>query len=177
MMFARRIYLFSQREAQIENSKVHFVPADDFPRIKDMAILAGKQAGQYTAITNGDILIDPAITKLEQRLRFQNKRCASSRRWHFDPNIPMEQARLNASLGDDRGRDIFIARWDVWARIGREMPDKYRIGNCRWDAYLTDKFREHWNDGFVDFTSLRIIHHPIHGGRKRPYDYEIANAP
>lgn len=175
MLFAKKVYLFGEHEPVLSGSKVHFVPSEQFPRIKDMVILAASQKQEYSAICNGDILLDPQIMRIEQRMRFGNYRCASSRRWHFKSDaVSIEQARESSSLidqdgRDDRGRDVFIARWDVWGRIAKDIPDQYRISHNAWDAYLTDKFREHWNDRFLDFTAFRYVLHPHHGGRKRPY--------
>lgn len=179
MMFAKRVFLFGQMEPAIDNSKVGWVSSDQYPRIKDMATLAGRQKNQIVMICNGDIRVNPNVLRLEQRMRVTNCHCASSRRWHFDPEKVitkhMDTATLTDMEGrDDRGRDVFIARWDVWARIAKEMPEKYRIGNPQWDAFLTDKFREHWNDQFIDFTTMRLCHHPHHGGRRHPYAEEIA---
>lgn len=173
-MFAKKIILFGDRDPYLANRKVLFVPTEEFPRIKLMADLAGRQRMEYVTLCNGDILLDPAIMRIEARMRAGNFCCASSRRWHFDPTMTMEKARETASLinqdgFDDRGRDVFIARWDVWQRIAKEMPDHYRIGHQHWDAYLTNAFREHWNDKFIDFTAMRLVHHPHHSGRRMPY--------
>lgn len=179
MMFAKRIILFGQMEPILDNSKVSWVPSEQYPRIKDMATLAGRQKNQVVMICNGDIMVEPKIMRVEQRMKFSNFRCASSRRWHFDPEKPMREALETSSLmdadgKDDRGRDVFIARWDVWAQVAKETPEKYRVGNPQWDAFLTDKFREHWNDKFIDFTAMRLCHHPHHGGRRHPYAEAIA---
>jgi hypothetical protein len=177
MMFAKRIILFGQHEPDLSNGKVSFVPSEQFPRIKDMAEIAGRQKQQIVCICNGDILLNPAVMKIEQRIRNSGFRCASSRRWHFDPLKPMSESLENASMInedgiDDRGRDVFIARWDVWAQVANETPERFRLGHGRWDAFMTDKFREHWNDRFVDFSAFRWVHHPHHGGRRRPHELE-----
>jgi hypothetical protein len=179
MMFAQRIVLFGQQEAELMNKKVVFIQSEQWPKIKAMVDYAASQKNQFVCICNGDIMLDPKILRIEQRMKFSNYRCASSRRWHFDPSKPMQEAITNASLTDmdgrdDRGRDVFIARWDVWARIAKETPDKLRIGHNTWDAFLTDKFREHWDDKFIDFTAFRYVHHPHHGGRRRPHELEVA---
>jgi len=99
--------------------------------------------------------------------------CASSRRWHFDPEkLPgsLETASLvNEHRFDDRGRDVFVAQARVWEKIAKEIPEVLRIGHQHWDGEITTRFRQHWNDKFLDFTSLRMVHHPIHGGRRMPY--------
>lgn len=180
-MFAKHIFLFSQPNELLRSEKVSFVPCEEFPRIKDMVALAAKHRRDTSLICNGDIMIDPAILKIERKLGISHAVCASSRRWHFTPQPMMADAIRNASLidgdgRDDRGRDVFMAKSQVWAKVGLEMPEHYRIGHSLFDAYLTNKFREHWNDRFLDFTAMRIVFHPIHGGRRRPYDVEIAEA-
>ena len=91
----------------------------------------------------------------------------------------MSEAVKNASLidgegRDDRGRDVFMARDFVWGKVAATLPDGYRIGNPRWDAALTNMFREHWDARFLDFSAMRLIFHPIHAARKYPFAEEIA---
>ena len=82
-----------------------------------------------------------------------------------------------ADLGDDRGRDIFVATGAVWRKLAMTMPDGYRIGNPYWDAYVTDFFRKFYDANFVDFTSWRCVFHPIHGGRNYPFAQEVSMLP
>jgi len=182
MMCASRVYLFGDIEPSLRSNKVSFIPCEQFPHIRDMAHFAGQQRGRIVMICNGDIVVDPRIMKVEMKLKLSHSLCASSRRWHFDAELPLGKAMETASLSDaqgrdDRGRDLFMARAEVWARIAREMPVKYRIGHGQWDAAVTDLFRLHWTDKFFDFTALRLVFHPHHDGRRRPYDVEIANTP
>ncbi len=182
MMCASRVFLFGDVEPMLRSTKVSFVPSEQFPHIKEMAHLAGQQRGKIVALCNGDIVLDPRILRIEVKLRVSASLCASSRRWHFDSELPMSQAMQSASLTDkdgrdDRGRDLFIARADVWAKIAKEMPIKFRIGQPQWDAWITDAFRQHWDAKFLDFTALRMVYHPHHEGRRRPYAEEIANTP
>lgn len=180
MMFAKRIILFGQHEPDLSNNKVSFVPSEQFPRIKDMIGVAAKQRNQFVAICNGDILLNPSIIRIEGRMKNGHYKCASSRRWHFDPAKPMAEAMESASLidadgRDDRGRDVFIARADAWDKLLSEAPDHLRVGHQHWDAWLTDAFRRHWDAKFLDFTALRIVHHPHHQGRRMPYATEITH--
>lgn len=167
--FSRIIY-FGTIEPELSSGKTAFVPSEEFPRIKDMMEMAGKQRG-FVAIVNADIVVTPEIKKLERLMMLRGKLCASSRRYHFDPNTCDWKA---AQLGLDRGRDIFIARNDVWRDAARHVPNELRIGNSRWDAWATDWFRIRYNDSFLDFTNMRAIFHPNHESRRRPYDEEIS---
>jgi hypothetical protein len=173
MSFAKKVILFGKTEPQLENPHVEFWPTEQFPRIKDMARVAGDQARQVVVICNGDILLNPQIMKVEQRIRNGVCLCASSRRWHFKPEeLPdaLESATLNTQEGlDDRGRDVFVAPARVWKQVESEVSPLLRIGHQHWDGELTRIFRSKWGDKFLDFTSLRMVHHPIHGGRRMPY--------
>lgn len=182
LMFAERIYLFNEPDPMLKSNRVHFVQSEQYPRIRDMALFAAKHRRDTALICNGDIVINPEIKKIERKLGMTHACCASSRRWHFRPQSMMVDAIRNASLTngdgiDDRGRDVFMAKASVWARVGVQLPDKYRIGNPQWDAALTNMFREHWDDKFLDFTAMRIVFHPIHAKRKYPYAEEIAATP
>lgn len=179
LMFAEKIYIFGPPDQRLQSDKVNFVSSEEYPRIKDMIALAAKHRHKTSLICNGDIVIDPDIRRIDRKLGFSHAVCASSRRWHFKPQPMMIDAIRNASLIDgngidDRGRDLFMARPHVWVRVANEMPEGYRIGHGRWDAWITDCFRAHWNDRFLDFTAMRLIFHPIHQGRRRPHELEIA---
>lgn len=180
MMFAKRIILFGQHEPDLSNPKVAFVPSEQFPRIKSLIAMAAKQRHQFVAICNGDILLDPAIIRIEGRMKNGHYKCASSRRWHFDPTKPMAEALETASLTNqdgflDRGRDVFIAKADAWEKLSHEVPEHLRMGHQHWDAWATDAFRRHWDAKFLDFTVLRIVHHPNHQGRRMPYADQITS--
>lgn len=165
-----KIYYFGTLEHELSSPKTHFVPADDFPSIKSMMTMAGQQRG-FVAILNADIVVKPDIRKLERMMMARGKSCASSRRWHFDP-VTCDWDK--AELGDDRGRDIFIARNDIWRDMAKAVPEELRIGHGRWDAFCVDWFRIKFNDSFIDFTNSKMIFHPIHESRRRPHEEQIA---
>jgi hypothetical protein len=168
-VFSRIIY-FGVHEHELVSGKTAFIPCEEFPRIRDIVDLAGKQRG-FVAILNADIVVNPDIKKLERMMMLRGKLCASSRRYHFDPDTCDWKA---AQLGNDRGRDIFIARNDIWRDAVNYIPHELRIGNGRWDAWVTDWFRTRYNDSFIDFTDMRVIFHPNHESRRRPYEEEIS---
>lgn len=169
MSFKKIIY-FGPHEHELVSGKTAFVQSVDFPRIKDLMVMAGGQVG-FVAILNADIVVDPAIKKLERMMALRGKLCASSRRYQFDPNTCDFKA---AQLGDARGRDIFIARNDIWRNCSKHMPEQMRIGHGRFDAVLTDIFRRFYNESFLDFTASKFIFHPDHGERLRPHEEEIS---
>ena len=169
MTFSRIIY-FGVHEHELVSGKTSFVPSEEFPRIKDMMDMAGKQRG-FVAILNADIVVTPDLRKLERMMALRGKLCASSRRYHFDPNTCDFK---NAELGDDRGRDIFIARNDVWRDAARVIPEQFRISHQGFDGWITDFFRRKYDSSFIDFTNRRCVFHPVHGNRKMPHAAEVA---
>lgn len=171
MVFSKIVY-FGAMENELSSPRTKFVESEQWPTVKALATEASTHRG-FTAILNADIVVMHGLRKVIAGMGGRGQTCASSRRYHFDSNSCDYEA---ATLGDDRGRDIFIARQDVWKRVAREIPVVLRIGSARWDAWMTDFFRSHYNAGFVDFTAQRLIFHPIHEGRRRPYDHEIALA-
>lgn len=158
------------KEMALSSGKTHFIESEDYPRISTLMEFAGSQRG-FVAILNADLVIKPEIRKFVRKMAIRGNLCSSSRRYHFDPNTCNFEA---AELGNDRGRDIFIARSDVWRAASKIVPKELRIGNGRWDAWVTDFFRARYNNAFVDFTASKMVFHPIHGSRNRPYDEEIA---
>lgn len=168
-VFSRIIY-FGVFEQELASSKTVFFPHEEFPRIKDLMEQAGKQRG-LVAILNADIVVTPDLKKLERMMMLRGKLCASSRRYHFDPDTCDWKA---AQLGNDRGRDIFIARNDIWRDAAHNVPEQFRIGHQGFDGWITDFFRGKYNTSFIDFTDMRIIFHPNHGNRKMPHSKEVA---
>lgn len=171
MVFQRIVY-FGSMEPELDSPRTRFVESEQWPTIKALALEASQHSG-FSAILNADLVVNQGLRKLISAMGLKGQTCASSRRYHFDSNTCDFES---ASLGDDRGRDIFIARRDVWKTVANNVPPELRIGHGRWDAWVTDWFRSHYNAGFVDFTAKKLIFHPIHEGRKRPYDEEIAVA-
>ncbi len=172
-MAFQHILLFNGHDRELASGKTGFITSDSFPSIRKMAEAAGQMRG-FTAILNADIVIKPEVRKLERLMQLRGKLCASSRRYHFDPSTCDWNA---ASLGDDRGRDIFIARQDIWRQLGRELPEDLRIGHGHWDAAITNVFRLRYDEKFLDFTKMKIVFHPVHQGRKRPFNEALSGKP
>ena len=169
--FARKIVYFGLNEPELQTSeKTFFVGTDDFPRIMDMASFAGSQS-DVVAIVNADIVLTKPILEMERRILRKQVYGAISRRYHYDPTT----ADLTMAKDDpaDRGRDIFIALPRVWAQIALKIPSGYRIGHQKWDAWVSDYFRDNFGKKFYDFTGLRCVFHPIHEERTMPYAREI----
>lgn len=174
-MFATKIFLFGKPEPTLDSRKTNFIPSEQFPRIKDMMSLAAEQVGKVTAICNGDILISPMIKRVENLIRLGRYKCAYSRRWHFDPTINPEEAMARATLTnadglDDRGQDVFITSHGVWKALAANFNPDYRIGHSGWDGATNYAIRRHCSqERCLNFTELKLIHHPHHGGRKMPH--------
>lgn len=171
-----KITYFGEHEPELGSYKTTFVPSEQWPKIKALAECAGNYNG-LTAILNADIVLTPTILGLERQMRLKRHLCASSRRWAFRvQGHTLSDMVENAELGDERGRDIFVAGGVVWRHLANEIPDGYRIGNPYWDAFITDFFRQHYDASFVDFTSWRCVFHPIHGERNYPFAEQAAKA-
>jgi hypothetical protein len=167
---ARRIIYFGSFEQSLSGPTTQFIPSTDFPRIKDMATMAGRQP-QITALVNADIILIPLIHKIEFNIQRGFARACISRRHHFEPGAQtLDQARDDPL---DRGRDIFVTRPDIWRKVAEEIPPVFRIGHQKWDAWLSDYFKTTQGKYFTDFTRLRCVFHPIHGDRKMPYAPEL----
>lgn len=164
-MAAQKIVFFGPYEPELASPRTKFVESEQFPKIKTLCDAASKLPG-FTAILNADIVVDLEIRSLVNRMSIKGQVSASSRRWHFDPNTCDWGS---ADLGDDRGRDVFITRWDIWRDLARKLPDELRIGHGLWDAALVNYFRDRYGAKFVDFTSRKLIFHPRHEGRRRPH--------
>lgn len=157
-------------EPELHSQKTTFIQAEDWPRIQTLAQIAAEQQG-IVAILNADIVVNNRLREVENRMWARGGVCGSSRRYHFDAHTPdLTHAKL---IESDRGRDIFIARQNIWKRIAREVPEYLRIGHQQWDAWMTDFFREHYNQRFIDFTAMKCIFHPKHEDRQMPYANEI----
>lgn len=167
--FTRIVYL-GTLEHELSSSKTWFIPSEEFPRIKELMSIAAQQRG-FVAIINADIVVTPDIKKLERMMMLRGKLCASSRRYHFDPDT-CDWAK--AELGNDRGRDIFIARNDIWRDAARIVPEQFRIGHQGFDGWITDFFRRKYDSSFIDFTKMKIIFHPNHESRRMPHAQEVA---
>lgn len=174
-VFQRIIYL-GEFEPELNSPITQFIETDQWPFIRKLMEIASTQRG-FVAILNADLVLDPKLRPLEHFMRGKGYCCASSRRFHFDPGQPdFHKALAEADCGNDRGRDIFIARNDVWRRAMTHVPMQMRIGHGRWDAWMVDYFRSNYNESFMDFTDDRLVFHPIHGDRRRPHEQEAASA-
>lgn len=170
--FFRGIVYLGDEEPELKALNTKFVPSEQWPTIKRMAELASTHHG-VTAIINADILVNPKLRVVENRLLNGPAAVASSRRWHIDPHLPnFDRAQL---IDSDRGRDIFVCTQTVWHRIAKEIPGHLRIGHQQWDAWMTDFFNANYGTRFVDFTQMKCIFHPKHEDRRMPYADTITN--
>lgn len=171
--FFTDIIYFGDEEPELKSFKTRFVRSEQWPTIKIMAQLAATARG-IACIINADILINPKLRVVENRLANGPAAVASSRRWHIDPHLPnFDRAQL---VDTDRGRDIFVCTRVVWQRIAAEIPGHLRIGHQQWDAWMTDFFNAHYHDRFIDFTQMKCIFHPKHEDRQMPFAEDIVKA-
>lgn len=171
-VFSRKVIYFGKYEPELATTpdKTTFIGGEDFPRIADMATVASIQA-DVVAIVNADIVLTKPILEMERRVLLRQVYGAISRRYHYDP----ETFDITMAQDDpkDRGRDIFMAMPKVWGQIAARIPPGYRIGHQRWDAWVSDYFRDNFGKKFYDFTGLRCVFHPVHEDRYMPHSQEI----
>lgn len=174
-VFKQIVYVGPQ-EPELDSEKTTFIYSEDFPSIQTLAKVAANLRG-ITALLNADISLGPRIRNVEYRMLSGGLKCASSRRYHFDPHNPQwEMAALDEK---DRGRDIFMAKQQVWQKVADTIPPHFRIGHQQWDAWMSDFFRDkvvpigREYDPSKDFTKERCVFHPHHGDRQMPHAQEI----
>lgn len=165
-----KIIYFGPEEPELASSKTMFVPIADFPSIKEMAAMLARNKG-FHVLLNADICVAPRIKDLPAYMKFNGKSSASSRRWHFRKE---DNTFDKADMGDDRGRDFFMCRSDIWHAVAETINPGFRIGHQKWDAWMVNFLRAKYNDGFADISGDRLIFHPVHEGRKMPHSEQVA---
>jgi hypothetical protein len=135
-----------------------FVPAEQFPRIKDMAAYCAKLPG-WSCLINADIVIGENFRDVEFRLMERGASCATSRRYEFDGES-IEDGKI-----EDMGMDFFAATQPQWMRFAYECPDILRIGGQLWDTWALGFFNTIAPKTFFDITPCKVIFHPRHGDR------------
>lgn len=164
--FGGVVYL-NQPEEHLDGDKIRFVPAEAFPRIRDLLTVAAREPG-WSCLINADIQVRPAIFKrIEKDLVAKGAVSAISRRWQFDPENQFRSLSLI-----DLGLDIFCATQPVWQECLRWVPDQFRIGHGFWDTWMLGFLNVTSRDQWYDFTKSRCILHPLHGDRHRPHEID-----
>lgn len=156
---ADAIVYFNQPQQELQSPKTRFIPAEDFPRILDMAELCANQPG-WSCILNADIVITEHFIDVERKLKARKACAASSWRHDFDPKVGLEPRGRTGN-----GIDFFAATQDFWQKVYHAVPESLRIGVQVWDQWMLAFFAMYAVQGFYDLTPSRCVCHPIHGGR------------
>lgn len=152
------VVYFGKENPALASDKTIFVESDDFPRIKDMMGMCAS-CGSWSCIINADILVDPKIRLVENDLNERRVQAALSFRYQ----LPMNQVV-------DYGLDVFCCLPPVWARAMIEVPQKFRIGHILWDTWMMGFLMNITKGNVADFTPSKVIFHPHHEERNRPFD-------
>lgn len=157
-VFEKVVYLGTTDPELTGRVETLFEPAEDFPRIADMA-KAASQANSWACIINADIWLKPEFAEVERKLHAKAAHAAvSSRR------------DLNTNEVVDAGLDIFMAIAPLWASIAQDIPKDFRIGHIHWDTWVIGWFNAHCGrKSFWDISPLRLVYHPRHEDRIRPH--------
>lgn len=168
-LYFEKVYYFSEPEIDLTHRNVFFLPGEDWPRVKDMANLASKVRAAFTCLINADIFLAPAFKTVEEKMVKGHVKCATSKRWQFDPK---DFTKRNIRVADS-GLDIFVGTPEVWRAVAERMPSAYRLGHPNWDGWLAGFLNATYKGSFVDFTHLKCVLHPKHEGRECPYQAEV----
>jgi len=163
------IIIFGEREAKLDSGITTWVPAEGWPKIKDMMQLASRLS-DWSCILNADIFVSPELGRVEDKLRQVKAACAMSYRYEYNPTNPLVEKKVV-----DNGLDIFCAVPEVWSAACKQVPDVCRMGHSQWDTWTIGFFNTYYYTSFYDFTPARVVFHPKHGSRTT--NYEIGRLP
>ena len=158
-VFETIVYFNSTEQPEMRNGKTRFLPAEEFPRIVDIAEFCANQ-DQWCCIINADIYVSPAMRRIESALKTKHAWAASSWRHEFNPDVGIDPCERV-----DNGLDFFAAIPSIWSRVFRDVPDTLRLGCQTWDSWMLGWFAMHAQEGFDDITPSKAIRHPKHEHR------------
>lgn len=167
---ATAIVYFNAPQAQLKSPITRFLPAEQFPRVREMVDFCADQ-DDWCVLLNADIVMMPNFKPVAQKLKAKRAVAASSWRWNFDPAVGLEP-----SVQNDAGLDFFMAASGAWELVYQKMGATpqgdhdsakcLRWGSPQWDSWMLATFFHLFSNlGFYNITSTRCVRHPIHGGR------------
>lgn len=159
----KNIIYFGHLEPELTSPKTEFIPYDGWPFIREMAEIASKLNG-YTAIINADIVIEPELSTVVAIMERTGIVAATSMRRDLE---------TREILFNDKGRDIFILNQRWWKRVADKVPRSCRIGHFEWDSWMIGFLCYEAKTKFADFSQVKCVFHPKHGGRKMPFNGEV----
>lgn len=157
-----KIVYYGDREPLLLTEKTIFVKSEQFPKIKDLVRMCALSISDYTCLINSDIILKPGFSQIVHGLKEKNLVAAISRRYQMDEGTDGKLV--------DYGLDVFIARPMFWSKVYGSIPDNLRIGHNNWDTWMAGFFNRNLKGKAADFTHRKLVFHPKHGGRARPYE-------
>lgn len=157
--FDQIYYVGPEAESLLAGPQTHFVMGEEFPPIASLVAECARHEG-WSCIINADIISTYRMRFVERALNIQRAESAISLRWQLPGNAILDQ-----------GLDWFAATQELWKKILPRVPKWFRIGHCLWDTWMLAAFK-----GIGDFskcydvTASKVIFHPQHEERERPYD-------
>jgi hypothetical protein len=164
-LFETIIY-FGPPEERLGSRKTLFIDQGDYPSIKRLMEAAADWEG-WSCLINADIYLSAKFLAVELALDAVGAKFALSKRYQMIPGVPLDQASVV-----DWGLDIFIARPELWEQAARAVPPEFRIGHNLWDTWTVAFMMQASGGAAVDLTPSRLVFHPQHGARERPYPVE-----
>lgn len=157
------ILYFGTEEPQLASPKTEFCEAEDFPHMR-LLFLAAALSDDFACILNADIVVAPSFGWHMQEVHKKGIGAITSRRYEFTGE------NVSHATVVDSGFDFFGAWPQIWQQVLRDCPDWFRIGHSVWDAWLLEWFtRNLAHHQFGNLTNDRLVFHPRHGDRRRPY--------
>lgn len=157
---ASAVVYFNDVQPALSSPITRFIPAENFPRIIDLAEFCAEQK-DWCAILNADIVITPYFLQIERKLKARKACAASSWRFEFDPAVGIDPCERV-----DNGLDFFAATPEIWAKVYQDVPESLRISVQQWDSWMLAYFSMHAVSGFYDITPSKCVRHPSHGNRQ-----------
>jgi len=166
------IVYFGEEEKELDGKNVQFiVNVEQFPPI-ELMMKCASHLKDWVAIVNADIVVSQGLKVIQRELFTKGALCAMSRRFEF------EREDVNSGRMIDNGLDLFCATPSVWKLAAMMVPKNYRLGHCLWDTWTLGFMCTHYYAWLWDFTECRVIFHPKHEDRRRPFkiDHQAGRA-
>lgn len=165
--FDKVIYVGKEQE-ELKHSKVCFCPSEEFPKIRDLVLIASNQKSPYSVIINADIYLHLGFMAILPLMQKNSVKAGVSRRLNYHPSEGLASGKFT-----DLGFDVFVAQPGIWRKVYKDCPKDLRIGHIMWDTWLSGWMNSNLKNNVVDFSHYRCVYHPVHGGRKMPFQHDI----
>lgn len=152
------IYL-NHREWGLDNEKVTFIPAEDFPTVTKLAAFASSRAG-ITFWPTADLILAKNFRSVIEECVAAGFQCGTTCRHNFDKKTK----DLSKAEFHQGGYDLFYATSEIWADIAVNIPECFRVGTPIYDAWFLQYLGTKWGHTFCNFHRKRCVFHPLGTG-------------